>query len=167
MFEEQDGSFQEKVIGINRVTKVHKGGKAISFNALVTIGDGHGKVGVGLGKAPEVASAIKKGIKYAHRDIHVVPLKGYTIPHEVTGNFGASKVMLKPASQGTGVIAGGVVRAICEMAGIKDILTKSQGSPTAVNLARATIDGFMQLRFGREEKLPQVLEKEEVKDAAA
>ena len=154
----------EKVIAINRVTKTNKGGKTISFNALVTMGDSKGSVGIGLGKAHEVAEAIKKAIKSARKNIIKVPLRETSIPHEVIGHFGASRIMLKPASEGTGVIAGGVVRAICEMAGIRDILTKSLGSPTPVNLARATITAFSQLRLRREEEKPEI---EEVKNAAA
>ncbi|MDP8233963.1 MAG: 30S ribosomal protein S5 [Candidatus Saelkia tenebricola] len=164
MVERQEIGFLEKVIAIKRVTKTNKGGKTISFNALVTIGDGNGEVGVGLGKAHEVADAIKKSIKHARRNMIKVPLRGATIPHGIVGHFGASRIMLKPASEGTGVIAGGVVRAICEMAGIKDILTKSLGSPTPINLARATIVAFSELRLKRkEDEKPKV---EEVKDAA-
>jgi len=157
-------SLSEKLIAINRVTKTNKGGKTISFNALITMGDGEGSVGIGLGKAHEVAEAIKKAVKSAKKNIIKIPLRGTSIPHEIIGCFGASRIMLKPASEGTGVIAGGVVRAICEMAGIRDILTKSLGSPTPVNLARATVKAFTQLRLGREE---EKLKIEEVKDAAA
>jgi len=164
----------EKVIAINRVTKTNKGGKTMSFNALIAIGDGNGRVGLSLGKAHEVAEAIKKGIKSAQRNIVTIKLSDSTIPHEVLGRFGASKIMLKPASAGTGVIAGGVVRAICEMVGIKDILTKSLGSPTAINLAKAMLNGLEQLRTNREgfevrkRKVDIVEETEvqEVEDAA-
>ncbi len=149
MPENQGVTLLEKVIAINRVTKTNKGGKTISFNALIAIGDGNGRVGISLGKAHEVAEAIKKGIKSAQKEIIDIKLSGSTIPHEVLGRFGASKIILKPASAGTGVIAGGVVRAICEMVGIKDILTKSLGSPTAINLAKAMLDGLMQLRTSR------------------
>ncbi|MDD5613726.1 MAG: 30S ribosomal protein S5 [Candidatus Omnitrophica bacterium] len=153
MPESQDNLLLEKVIAINRVTKTNKGGKTLSFNALVTIGNGNGRVGIGLGKALEVADAIKKGIKYAGKNMIDITRANNTIPYEVKGIFGASKVVLKPASAGTGVIAGGVVRAICEMAGIKDILTKSLGSTNAINLAKATIDGFMQLKPASEPEI--------------
>ncbi|MDP8216064.1 MAG: 30S ribosomal protein S5 [Candidatus Kaelpia imicola] len=166
--ENQEITLLEKVIAINRVTKTNKGGKTISFNALVAVGNGRGRVGISLGKAHEVVEAIKKGIKSAQRDVVTIKLLGSTIPHDVLGKFGASKIVLKPASAGTGVIAGGVVRAICEMVGIKDILTKSLGSPTAINLAKAMMDGLKQLRVsksGVDIAKEEVEKAQEVKDA--
>ncbi|MDP6685848.1 MAG: 30S ribosomal protein S5 [Candidatus Omnitrophota bacterium] len=145
----QEPSYIEKVISVNRVSKVVKGGKRFSFTALVTVGNGAGQVGCGYGKANEVPNAIKKALTNAKKDFCTIQLKGTTIPHEVLGRFGAGKVMLKPASEGTGVIAGGTVRAICDAAGIKDILTKSLGTQNPINVSKATMTGLRQLRLAR------------------
>jgi len=136
----------EKIIAINRVTKVTKGGKKLSFRALVVVGDTKGRVGFAFGKANEVAEAIRKGLTKAKSELFQIPLEGSSIPHEIIGKYGAGKVLLKPASEGTGIIAAGPVRAICEAVGIKDILTKCLKSNNPLNVIRATMQGLMNLK---------------------
>ncbi|OGO00214.1 MAG: 30S ribosomal protein S5 [Chloroflexi bacterium RBG_13_51_52] len=144
-------NLNDKLINVNRVAKVMKGGKRLRFSALVVTGDGAGHVGIGIGKANEVPAAISKGGAKAKKNLIKVPLVGSTIPHEITVHFGAATVMLKPAVQGTGVIAGGSVRAVLEACGVKDILTKSLGNTNHINVARATMLALTQLRNPKEE----------------
>jgi len=145
-FEEKDKEFKEKLVAVNRVSKVVKGGRNFRFTALVVVGDEKGKVGAGLGKAAEIPEAIRKAVQKAKRNMVTVPIEETTIPHEIVGVFGRGKVLLLPASKGTGVIAGGPARAVLELAGYKDIRTKSYGSNTPANCVKATIEGLKNLK---------------------
>lgn len=141
-----ESDWEEKIIQVRRVTKVVKGGKKLSFRAVVAVGNGKGQVGIGIGKAAEVVGAIQKGVVDAKKSVIRVPLVGSTIPHQITGKQGSSRIMLRPAAKGTGIIAGGAARAILELAGVGDVLAKSLGSRSPLNVARATVNGLGELR---------------------
>ena len=149
-FEREPSEYMEKLVALNRVSKTVKGGRVMKFSALMVVGDGKGKVGYGLGKAAEVPEAIRKGLEAAKKNMVTVTLSGTTIPHETIGEFGAGRVLMKPAAPGTGVIAGGPVRIIMEAAGVKDIRTKCLRSNTAVNVVAATFEGLKALRTPEE-----------------
>lgn len=161
---EHHAELVEKVIKINRVTKVTKGGKKMHFSALVVVGDTKGRVGVGLDKANEVADAIRKSLTKAKRELVRIYLEGNTIPHEIIGEYGAAKVLLMPASEGTGVIACGAVRAICEAIGIKNILTKCIKSNNPINVIKATMDGLTNLKAAKTAPISELAKETEQKD---
>ena len=148
--DEAPSEFVEKVVSLNRVSKTVKGGRVAKFSALCVVGDGKGRVGYGMGKANEVSEAIRKGLEDAKKNICTITLHGTTIPHEVLGEFGAGRVLLKPAPEGTGVIAGGPARAVIETAGIRDIVTKSYGTNNPINVVKATIEGLSRLKTAEE-----------------
>lgn len=158
-------ALEEKLVSLNRVQKVHKGGRTLRWNALVVVGDGQGSVGVGLGKSAEVPEAVRKGTEDARKNLIKVALLGTTIPHAVEARFGAARVLLKPASAGTGVIAGGAVRPVVEAAGIKDVLSKSLGSDNPINIARAAVEGLRSLRTVREVAALRGRKPEEIADS--
>ena len=145
-YNREESEFKEKLVAVNRVTKVVKGGRNFRFSALIVIGDGKGRVGCGMGKAAEIPEAIRKGVEDAKKNLITVPIVGTTIPHEVIGKFGTGSVVLKPAPEGSGVIAGGPARAVIEAAGIRDIVTKSYGTNNPINVVKATLEGLSRLK---------------------
>jgi small subunit ribosomal protein S5 len=162
-YQQREKEFEERVVVINRVTKVVKGGRRFRFAALVVVGDKKGRVGFGTGKANEVPDAIKKAIEDAKKNLFKVPMVGKTIPHDIIGNYGAGSVLLKPASEGTGVIAGGPVRAVLELAGIEDVLSKCLGSRTPINMVRSTVVALQSLKTIEQVAALRGLKREEVR----